>query len=161
MEATYFMNIIERNDLKDYFQILSVLEQKTKKILGDEWHGKIIGLDGPRSMCSVEGIEKADAVLVPLEDGDRCEALIALGKEVLVIDLNPLLSNFILLRTPTLHGSQSITSYPLHSGEGSFCNIFSGFCDPPFFVYFFQPKIGCAFIAFLKHFLQENVKKVQ
>ena len=31
------MNIIERNDLKDYFQILSVLEQKTKKILGDEW----------------------------------------------------------------------------------------------------------------------------
>jgi 4-phosphopantoate--beta-alanine ligase len=27
---------------------------------------------------------------VPLEDGDRCEALIALGKQVLVIDLNPL-----------------------------------------------------------------------
>ena len=25
-----------------------------------------------------------------MEDGDRCEALIALGKEVLVIDLNPL-----------------------------------------------------------------------
>ena len=37
MEAAYYMNIIERNDLKDYFQILSVLEQKTKKILGDEW----------------------------------------------------------------------------------------------------------------------------
>ena len=31
------MNIIERNDLKDYFEILSVLEQKTKKILVDEW----------------------------------------------------------------------------------------------------------------------------
>ena len=27
---------------------------------------------------------------MPLEDGDRCEALIALGKQVLVIDLNPL-----------------------------------------------------------------------
>jgi 4-phosphopantoate--beta-alanine ligase len=25
-----------------------------------------------------------------LEDGDRCEALVALGKQVLVIDLNPL-----------------------------------------------------------------------
>ena len=37
MEAAYYINIIERNDLKDYFQILSVLEQKTKKILGDEW----------------------------------------------------------------------------------------------------------------------------
>ena len=29
-------------------------------------------------------------MLVPLEDGDRCEALVALGKQVLVIDLNPL-----------------------------------------------------------------------
>ena len=37
MEAAYYMNIIERNDLKDFFQILSVLELKTKKILGDEW----------------------------------------------------------------------------------------------------------------------------
>ena len=37
MEAAYYMNIIERNDLKDFFQILSVIEQKTKKILRDEW----------------------------------------------------------------------------------------------------------------------------
>ena len=29
-------------------------------------------------------------ILVPLEDGDRCEALIAMGKQVFVIDLNPL-----------------------------------------------------------------------
>ena len=29
-------------------------------------------------------------ILVPLEDGDRCEALIAMGKTVCVIDLNPL-----------------------------------------------------------------------
>jgi 4-phosphopantoate--beta-alanine ligase len=29
-------------------------------------------------------------VLVPLEDGDRCEALISLGKQVIAIDLNPL-----------------------------------------------------------------------
>ena len=29
-------------------------------------------------------------VLVPLEDGDRCKALVAAGKQVLVIDLNPL-----------------------------------------------------------------------
>ena len=29
-------------------------------------------------------------ILVPLEDGDRCEALISLGKQVIAIDLNPL-----------------------------------------------------------------------
>ena len=28
-------------------------------------------------------------LLVPLEDGDRCEALVAMGKTVIVIDLNP------------------------------------------------------------------------
>jgi len=33
---------------------------------------------------------QADVVFVPLEDGDRCEALIAAGKQVLVVDLNPL-----------------------------------------------------------------------
>jgi 4-phosphopantoate--beta-alanine ligase len=32
----------------------------------------------------------ADVVLVPLEDGDRTEALVRLGKKVIAIDLNPL-----------------------------------------------------------------------
>ena len=30
------------------------------------------------------------SILVPLEDGDRCEALVNMGKTVVVIDLNPL-----------------------------------------------------------------------
>jgi 4-phosphopantoate--beta-alanine ligase len=60
------------------------------KILGKEEDGRIKGLEGPRAICSAEGIEKADVILVPLEDGDRCEVLISLGKEVLVVDLNPL-----------------------------------------------------------------------
>ena len=29
-------------------------------------------------------------ILVPLEDGDRCNALVTMGKTVIVIDLNPL-----------------------------------------------------------------------
>ncbi len=36
------------------------------------------------------GIYLADVVLVPLEDGDRTEALIKMGKNVIAIDLNPL-----------------------------------------------------------------------
>ena len=28
--------------------------------------------------------------MVPLEDGDRCEALVKMGKTVIVVDLNPL-----------------------------------------------------------------------
>lgn len=43
-----------------------------------------------RALCLRHGIFSADIVLVPLEDGDRCEALRAMGKQVIVIDLNPL-----------------------------------------------------------------------
>lgn len=32
----------------------------------------------------------ADVVLVPLEDGDRTEALVKMGKMVIAVDLNPL-----------------------------------------------------------------------
>lgn len=60
------------------------------EILGGIPDAKIPGLEGPRAACQKDGILEADAILVPLEDGDRCEALVAMGKDVLVIDLNPL-----------------------------------------------------------------------
>lgn len=43
-----------------------------------------------RRFCNPNGIAKADVVFVPLEDGDRCEALIKMGKKVINVDLNPL-----------------------------------------------------------------------
>ena len=60
------------------------------QILGAEPDGLIPNLEGPRAKCCSQGILNADAILVPLEDGDRCEALINMGKEVYVVDLNPL-----------------------------------------------------------------------
>ena len=51
---------------------------------------RIPGLDHDRALCDTEGIFSADVVLVPLEDGDRCQALKAMGKTVIAIDLNPL-----------------------------------------------------------------------
>lgn len=59
-------------------------------LLGKSPDDTIPGLEGPRSVCCSDGIGGADTVLVPLEDGDRCEALVKLGKQVLVVDLNPL-----------------------------------------------------------------------
>ncbi len=59
-------------------------------VLGARDDGRILGLEGPRSRCDARGIAAADVVFVPLEDGDRCEALVAMGKQVLVVDLNPL-----------------------------------------------------------------------
>ncbi|MFW9876504.1 MAG: phosphopantothenate/pantothenate synthetase [Candidatus Thorarchaeota archaeon] len=52
---------------------------------------KMIELDGLESnRRKVEFIAKADIVMVPLEDGDRTEALKKLNKKVIAIDLNPL-----------------------------------------------------------------------
>jgi len=47
-------------------------------------------LSSNRRKVDSEGIAIADVVLVPLEDGDRTEALRAIGKYVITIDLNPM-----------------------------------------------------------------------
>ena len=60
------------------------------EILGAFPDSKIPGLEGPRAKCCHGGIFSSDVILVPLEDGDRCEALVAMGKTVIVVDLNPL-----------------------------------------------------------------------
>jgi 4-phosphopantoate--beta-alanine ligase len=47
-------------------------------------------IDSNRRFVHPDGIFKADVVFVPLEDGDRCEALQKMGKEVVTVDLNPM-----------------------------------------------------------------------
>jgi 4-phosphopantoate--beta-alanine ligase len=50
----------------------------------------IPGLSHERAKVDGDGIYAADVVLVPLEDGDRAEALAEMGKTELVVDLNPM-----------------------------------------------------------------------
>ncbi|MEW5937305.1 MAG: 4-phosphopantoate--beta-alanine ligase [Candidatus Thermoplasmatota archaeon] len=59
-------------------------------VLGRNAEKRIPGLSQPRARCARDGIYAADAVLVPLEDGDRAIALREMGKCVIAIDLNPL-----------------------------------------------------------------------
>lgn len=47
-------------------------------------------IDSNRKFVHPEGILRADVVFVPLEDGDRCEALHKMGKTVVTVDLNPM-----------------------------------------------------------------------
>jgi len=51
---------------------------------------RLLALSHDRAWCRRGGMYAADVVLVPLEDGDRCEALVRMGKKVIAIDLNPL-----------------------------------------------------------------------
>mgnify|MGYP001211543122 FL=1 len=71
-----------------------VLTKMMKKVgvdaLGENADDLIPGLTSERAKCCSDGIGSADVVLVPLEDGDRCEALVNMGKKVITIDLNPL-----------------------------------------------------------------------
>jgi 4-phosphopantoate--beta-alanine ligase len=72
-------------------KIVNLLKNRgATTIYGFHPNARIPGLDSNRARCSKEGIFTADVVLVPLEDGDRCQALQKMGKTVIAIDLNPL-----------------------------------------------------------------------
>ena len=61
-----------------------------EEVLGRKADSLLPGISSDRAKCTKEGIYSADVVLVPLEDGDRAEALVKSGKKVIAIDLNPL-----------------------------------------------------------------------
>jgi 4-phosphopantoate---beta-alanine ligase len=58
--------------------------------VGSKSAARIPELQSERRRVDPDGIFTADTVLVPLEDGDRTEALIKMNKKVITIDLNPL-----------------------------------------------------------------------
>jgi len=60
-----------------------------KEVLLPEKNTKIQYIESNRKYVNKDGIYKADIVFVPLEDGDRTEALIKNKKKVIVVDLNP------------------------------------------------------------------------
>jgi 4-phosphopantoate---beta-alanine ligase len=59
-------------------------------VLGVRPTARIPGLPSDRARVDRDGIGAADVCVVPLEDGDRAEALRRLRKRVISIDLNPL-----------------------------------------------------------------------
>ncbi|MDG5821067.1 4-phosphopantoate--beta-alanine ligase [Natronococcus sp. A-GB7] len=65
-------------------------EHGAEDVKGLEADARIPNLDHQRAKVDADGIHAADVVVVPLEDGDRAEALEAMGKTEIVIDLNPL-----------------------------------------------------------------------
>ncbi len=90
VDADIEVNLFNRTDermraIADYFD-----EHGAAEIKGLTADGEIPGLSHARGIVDADGIADADVVLVPLEDGDRAEALAATGKTEIVIDLNPL-----------------------------------------------------------------------
>ena len=67
-----------------------LIKNVAKEVLLPQKDCKIKYLDSNRKYVNKNGIYKADVVFVPLEDGDRTEALVKNGKKVVVVDLNPM-----------------------------------------------------------------------
>ncbi len=85
LEVNLFHRSVERIEL-----VCAYLEsQGAKDVLGRVQDYTLQGIASDRALCASEGIGIADVVLIPLEDGDRAEALAKTGKKVISIDLNP------------------------------------------------------------------------
>jgi len=84
------VNLFHRTDKRMKRVSSELLKRGAKKVYGLRADAKIPGLDHDRALCDSDGIFGADVVFVPLEDGDRCQALRDIGKTVIAVDLNPL-----------------------------------------------------------------------
>jgi 4-phosphopantoate--beta-alanine ligase len=71
-------------------EVLKAHGAKTILGVGEDADATIPELQSERRRVSSRGILEADVVFVPLEDGDRTEALVNMGKSVITVDLNPL-----------------------------------------------------------------------
>jgi 4-phosphopantoate--beta-alanine ligase len=91
-EAKVEVNLFYRS-LEREMAIRKLLEKAgAREVLGigKEASSRIPELSSERRRVDPRGIMTADVVLVPLEDGDRTEALVRMYKKVIAVDLNPL-----------------------------------------------------------------------
>ncbi len=84
------VNLFNRTDERMTAIAEHLREHGAAEVKGLAADARIPGLEHERAKVDADGIAAADVVLVPLEDGDRAEALADVGKTEIVVDLNPL-----------------------------------------------------------------------
>jgi len=91
-EAKIEVNLFYRSPERERAIGKSLKKAGAGKILGigKNASARIQELSSERRRVDPTGIYVADVVLVPLEDGDRTQALEKMGKKVIAVDLNPL-----------------------------------------------------------------------
>jgi 4-phosphopantoate--beta-alanine ligase len=90
VDADLEVNLFNRTTERMHAIADHLREHGAEDVKGLDADGRIPGIEHERAKVDADGIGDADVVLVPLEDGDRAEALAAMGKTEIVIDLNPL-----------------------------------------------------------------------
>ncbi|MDK2893100.1 4-phosphopantoate--beta-alanine ligase [Methanohalophilus sp.] len=89
VSASLEVNLFHRTDERVNRIIDHLMNNGASEVLGGKGDANL-PLSHARGIVDKNGIFSADVVLVPLEDGDRCETLVGMGKKVITIDLNPL-----------------------------------------------------------------------
>lgn len=83
------VNLFHRTNRRVHLIIEHLKAHGAGEVLGKN-PDRELDLPHARRLVDSRGIYSADVVLVPLEDGDRCEKLVEMGKTVIAVDLNPL-----------------------------------------------------------------------
>ena len=90
VDADIEVNLFNRTEERMEAIAAHLREHGADEVKGLTADDRIPNLSHERAKVDADGIGAADVVVVPLEDGDRAEALADLGKTEIVIDLNPL-----------------------------------------------------------------------
>lgn len=91
-KAPLEVNLFYRDKQRELAIERELLQYGAAKVYGVGSHAsaRLPELDSERRKVDPRGILVADVVVIPLEDGDRAEALVKMGKKIIAIDLNPL-----------------------------------------------------------------------
>ena len=90
LNAPLEVNIFHASAAREQAIQQHLLTNGAAEVLMPTKEAQLSYIDSNRKFVHPDGILNADVVFVPLEDGDRCEALRKMGKEVVTVDLNPM-----------------------------------------------------------------------
>ena len=90
LAAPLEVNIFHSSGDRELAMARRLREAGADEVLMPTAEAQLEFIESNRRFVHPEGILRADVVFVPLEDGDRCQALKRMGKEVVTVDLNPL-----------------------------------------------------------------------
>jgi 4-phosphopantoate--beta-alanine ligase len=90
LQAPLEVNIFHASKRREQAIRRCLREHGADEVLMPSTDASLDFIDSNRKFVHPEGIFKADVIFVPLEDGDRCQALRKMGKAVVTVDLNPM-----------------------------------------------------------------------
>ena len=90
LDAPLEVNIFHASKEREWAIREHMVAHGAPDVLMPTAHAVLDHIDSNRHFVNPDGIHAADVVFVPLEDGDRCQALVHSGKRVITVDLNPM-----------------------------------------------------------------------